>query len=61
MGAMFGGNKGAKEAAEKARREQRIASERQMSELKAQEQRDTTTRRNPRGRRLFSETASTLA
>lgn len=61
MGSMLGGSDAAKKAQEKALREQRIANERNLAELRAKEQRDTTTRRNPRGRRLFSDDKSTIA
>lgn len=58
MSALFGGSNAAARQAEESRKMQQIANERQLAELRAQEQRDTTTRRNPRGRRLFVENAA---
>lgn len=40
-------------AAEKSRQQQQVANDRQLAELRSREAEDTTTRRNPRGRRLF--------
>ena len=54
MGGILGGGSKARQAQEKALREQRMANERNLAELRAKEQRDSGTRRNPRGRRLFS-------
>jgi hypothetical protein len=62
MGKLFGGGDAARKAQEKALAEQRVANDRQLAELRAQEQRTGATRRNPRGRRLFADDAkSSLA
>lgn len=63
MSSFFGGGgKAAARQAEQARRQQQVANDRQLAELKAQDQRSGATRRNPRGRRLFmSDDKSTLA
>jgi len=54
MGALFGSGSGEqKAAAERARREQQIANDRQLATQAAAEQRTGASRRNPRGRRLF--------
>jgi hypothetical protein len=53
MGKLLGGNDEAKRAAERARREQQIANDRQLASLQQQESSTGATRRNPRGRRLF--------
>lgn len=55
MTALFGGggNSEARKAAEESRRAQQIANEKQMVELRRQDDRTGATRRNPRGRRLF--------
>jgi len=37
---------------------QQVANDRQLAELRTQENRDTTSRRNPRGRRLFTANAA---
>lgn len=50
MKALMGGSN---KAAAQARQEQKVANDRQLAELKSQEQRSGATRRNPRGRRLF--------
>lgn len=58
MGSLFGGGKAKREAqrqAEESRRMQSVANDRQLAELRAQETRGTASRRNPRGRRLFTE------
>ena len=48
-----GGNSEAKKAAAESRQAQQIANDRQMAELRAQDDRTAASRRNPRGRRLF--------
>lgn len=53
MGNILGGNDEAKKAAERARREQQIANDRQLASQAQQESKTGATRRNPRGRRLF--------
>lgn len=55
MAGLFGGggNSEARKAAEDSRRAQQVANDRQMAELRAQDQRTGANRRNPRGRRLF--------
>jgi hypothetical protein len=59
MGAILGGgNNDAKAAAEKARREQQIANDRQLAQLAATDEQAGATRRNPRGRRLFAAAAT---
>lgn len=59
MTSLFGGgSKDAKRQAEESRRMQQVANDRQLAELRAQETRDKTSRRNPRGRRLFIENAA---
>lgn len=50
---LLGGGSSAKRAAEESRRAQTIANDRQMAALNEQDQRNASTRRNPRGRRLF--------
>ncbi len=59
MGSIFGGrgNEEAKRAARDSRLAQQIANDRQLAEVKADEQRSGATRRNPRGRRLFTDDA----
>ena len=53
---------GSDNSAAKARQQQQVANDRQLAELKSQEQRSGATRRNPRGRRLFmSDQKSTLS
>lgn len=63
MGALLGGgNKEAKKQAEISRQQQSIANDRQLAELRANDQRTGAMRRNPRGRRLFSDDSkSTLS
>ncbi|GAA2871878.1 hypothetical protein GGQ99_000971 [Aminobacter niigataensis] len=63
MGAILGGgNSEAKKAAAASRAQQAIANDRQLAELRANEQRSGAMRRNPRGRRLFSDDSkSTLS
>lgn len=51
----------AKEAAERSRQAQAVANDRQLSELNRQEQDNTITRRQPRGRRLFEEGPSSAS
>lgn len=59
MSSLFGGSsRAAQRQAEENRRMQQVANDRQLAELRAQENRDRTTRRNPRGRRLFIENAA---
>lgn len=58
MGALFGGNDEARKAAERARREQQVANDRQLAAMQQQEGETGATRRNPRGRRLFVSDAS---
>lgn len=54
MAKLLGGGSGdAKRAAEQQRREQQVANDRQLAELRAADSRSGATRRNPRGRRLF--------
>lgn len=57
MTALFGGggNKEAQRQAERSRRQQQVANDRQLAELNRSESRAALTRRNPRGRRLFSD------
>jgi len=50
---LMGGN-AAQRQAERSRELQRVANDRQLAELRAGEQRDGSTRRSPRGRRLFT-------
>lgn len=45
-------------AAIQARQEQRVANDRQLAELNRAESRAALSRRNPRGRRLFSDAAA---
>ncbi|TDR35701.1 hypothetical protein [Aquamicrobium defluvii] len=52
MNSLFGNN-AAKKAAEEQKRQQQIANDRQLAELRANEERTGASRRNPRGRRLF--------
>lgn len=52
MNSLFGNN-AAKKAAEDQKRQQQIANDRQLAELRANEERSGASRRNPRGRRLF--------
>lgn len=63
MGALLGGgNNDAKKAAAQSRAQQQIANDRQLAELRADEQRSGAMRRNPRGRRLFTDDSkSTLS
>lgn len=59
MASILGGGGGAaKRAAEESRKMQQVANDRQLAEMRNQENRDTTTRRNPRGRRLFVSNAA---
>lgn len=51
MKSLFG-NDSAKKA-EEQRRAQQVANDRQLAELRANEERTGASRRNPRGRRLF--------
>lgn len=62
MTAIFGGgrNKEAEAAAALSQRQQQIANDRQLAALNKQDQEATPARRNPRGRRLFTD-KSTLA
>lgn len=53
MGSLLGGGGEAKAAAERARREQQIANDRQLASQAQADQTTGATRRNPRGRRLF--------
>ncbi len=46
---------GAKADAERSRRMQEVANNRQLAEQRAAQGRDTLTRRAPRGRRLFAD------
>lgn len=56
MSSLFGGgNKEAKKQAEQSRQQQAIANDRQLAEIRADEQRSGAMRRNPRGRRLFTD------
>lgn len=57
MAAILGGG-GAKKAAEEARAQQRVANDRSLAELRANDARTGASRRNPRGRRLFMSDAS---
>lgn len=57
MTAIFGGGE-AKRQAERARKEQQVANDRQLAELNRSENRAALSRRNPRGRRLFSDAAA---
>ena len=50
---LFGGDDDAKEAAEKQQRLQKIANDRQLAQVNADEQRSSVSRRAPRGRRLL--------
>lgn len=50
---LFGG--GARRAAQESAARQEVANTRQLNALNSAEQRDGTTRRRPRGRRLFSD------
>ncbi len=56
MSAIFGGGD-AKRQAEQARKDQQVANDRQLAELNRSENRAALSRRNPRGRRLFSDAA----
>lgn len=58
MAKLLGGGGDAQKLAEKARREQQVANDRQLSSLQQQEGQTGATRRNPRGRRLFVADAS---
>ena len=58
MGALFGGGGAAERQAAESRKMQQVANDRQLSELRGQENRDTTSRRNPRGRKLFVSNAA---
>lgn len=55
---LFGNNDKAKKAAEASRKAQEIANTRQLAELNRRDQDTTVVRRNPRGRRLFSDAAT---
>ena len=57
MSEIFGGGGEAKRQAEQARKEQQVANDRQLAELNRSENRAALARRNPRGRRLFSDAA----
>ena len=53
---LFGGGNGeAQRAAEMQRQQQQVANDRQLASLNSQDQESTASRRNPRGRRLFTE------
>lgn len=57
---LFGGGSSdaerqAKEAAERSKQAQAVANDRQLAELNRQDQENTITRRQPRGRRLFED------
>lgn len=54
MGQLFG----ASDAAAKAKQQQQIANDRSLAELRNQEARSGASRRNPRGRRLFTTNAA---
>lgn len=59
MAGLFGGgNSEARKAAEDSKRAQQVANDRQLAEIKAQDDRTAASRRNPRGRRLFVSDAS---
>lgn len=55
---LFGGGDDAKKAAEQARRDQAVANDRQLAALQQADSRSGATRRNPRGRRLFTADAA---
>ena len=63
MGDLFTGKsrREARKAAEDSRQQQQVANDRQLSELRAADQRLQASRRNPRGRRLFAEDKSNLS
>ena len=50
---LFGDDDEAKKAAEKQKRLQQIANDRQLAQVNADEQRNSVSRRAPRGRRLL--------
>lgn len=56
-----GGDKSAKREAEKSRQLQQVANDRQLSELNRNDKAIATTRRAPRGRRLFEDGSDALA
>lgn len=58
MGALLNFGKDARRAAEASRRSQEIANNRQLSVSQAEETRVGSTRRVPRGRRLYSTDAA---
>lgn len=53
MNLLTGGSSAARKAAEQSAAAQKVANDRQLAELRANEQKTSATRRNPRGRRLF--------
>lgn len=62
MGSVFNGGKKARQEAQRqqqlAREEQQVANNRQLAELNRSSERAVLSRRNPRGRRLFSDSAN---
>lgn len=56
-GLFGGGQEEAREQAEQSRKGQQVANDRQLAELNRSEKRAALSRRNPRGRRLFSDAA----
>lgn len=58
MGEILNPGKAAKKAAEQQRADQAVANDRQLAALAADDQKNSGTRRNPRGRRLFVSDAS---
>ena len=56
MSGFFGG--GVKKAAQEARAQAAVSNDRALAELRAQDARSGASRRNPRGRRLFTQDAS---
>lgn len=53
MTGILGGDGAAKRAAAEQKAQQAVANDRQLAELRTQDENTGTTRRNPRGRRLF--------
>lgn len=56
-----GGSSDAKQQAQKSQELQRVANDRQLSELNRNDKAIATTRRAPRGRRLFEDGSDAMA
>jgi len=55
LSAIFDPGKGAREAAAKSREQQRVANDRQLAQLRSDSGSTKSSRRTPRGRRLFAD------